>query len=150
ATVVAGLATASRNVTAQKGAQKPAVKNFEDFDPTSFGASTSTHIDNPWMPLTPGTRFIFDGRTVEDRGKTVAHRIVMNVTDLAKVIGGIRSLVTWDLDYSDGQLVEADLAFYAQDKEGTVWRMGEYTEEYEKRRFVAASPWLHGIASARA
>ena len=64
----------------------------------------------------------------------VPHRFVMNVTDLTKVIGGVRSVVTWDLDYTDGELVEAELAFFAQDKEGNVWRMGEYPEEYDGRK----------------
>src|SRR4051812_6152488 len=32
-------------------------------------------IDNKWMPLTPGMRFTYDGKTVEDDGSTVPHRI---------------------------------------------------------------------------
>jgi hypothetical protein len=72
------------------------------------------------------------------------------VTDLTKVIGGVRSLITWDLDYSDGELVEAELAFFAQDKSGNVWRMGEYPEEYEEGKFIAAPAWIHGFEDARA
>lgn len=107
-------------------------------------------IANPWMPLTPGTRLVYEGTTVEDDGKTVPHRIVVNVTDLTKVISGIRTAVTWDLDYNDGELVEAELAFYAQDSSGTVWYLGEYPEEYEDGKFVAARPWIHGFDGANA
>jgi hypothetical protein len=121
---------------------------LENFDPSNF--DRSTEITNPWMPLKPGTRFTYNGNTVEDDGTVVPHRIVVNVTDLTKVIAGVRSLVTWDLDYSDGELVEAELAFYAQDKDGTVWYMGEYPEEYEEGKFVAAPAWLHGFEDARA
>jgi hypothetical protein len=130
------------------GAADQAAADLPDFDPSSF--AQSTRIDNPWMPLEPGTRFVYEGTTVEDDGTVVPHRIVVNVTDLTKLIGGVRALVTWDLDYSDGELVEAELAFLAQDTLGTVWRMGEYPEEYEDGEFVEAKPWIHGYENARA
>ncbi|HEV8265296.1 MAG TPA: hypothetical protein VGQ06_10110 [Gemmatimonadales bacterium] len=118
------------------------------FDAGAFNRSLP--IDNAWMPLQPGTRFVYEGTTIEDDGTAVPHRIVMHVTDLTKVISGIRTTVTWDLDYSDGELVEAELAFFAQDTSGTVWRMGEYPEEYEEGKFVAAPAWIHGFEDARA
>jgi len=124
-------------------------KKFEDFDPNNF--DRSTQIDNEWMPMKPGMRYVYEGSTVEDDGTVVPHRVVINVTDLTKVIGGIRSIVTWDLDYSDGELVEAELAFLAQDNDSNVWRMGEYPEEYEDEgKFVAALTWIHGLEEARA
>jgi len=118
------------------------------FDANGF--KRPTQVDNAWMPLKPGTRFVFEGTTIEDDGTAVPHRVVINVTDLTKVIGGVRTAVTWDLDYSDGELVEAELAFFAQDTSGTVWRMGEYPEEYEEGKFVAARPWIHGFEEAKA
>ena len=118
------------------------------FDVGAF--DRSIQIDNAWMPLKPGTRFVYEGTTIEDDGTAVPHRVVIHVTDLTKVIGGIRTLVTWDLDYSDGELVEAELAFFAQDTSGTVWRVGEYPEEYEDAKFVAAPAWIHGLEGARA
>jgi hypothetical protein len=123
-------------------------KEFEDFDPDNF--DRSTRIDNEWFPLQPGTRFVYEGIAVEDDGETVPHRVEITVTDLTKMIGNVRSVVSWDLDYSDGELVEAELAFYAQDNDGNVWRMGEYPEEYDGGEVVAAPTWIHGIAEARA
>jgi hypothetical protein len=123
-------------------------QKLEAFDPGSF--DRSTQVDNAWMPLKPATRFVYEGTTIEDDGTAVPHRVVINVTDLTKVIGGIRTLVTWDQDFSDGELVEAELAFFAQDKNGTVWRMGEYPEEYEEGKFVAAPAWIHGFEGAHA
>jgi len=128
-------------------AQQPA-QNLENFDAGTF--QRSSQIDNTWMPLKPGTRFTYEGTTIEDDGTAVPHRVVINVTDLTKVIGGIRTVVTWDLDYSDGELVEAEIAFFAQDSNGTVWRMGEYPEEYDGGKFVAAPAWLHGLEGASA
>ena len=123
-------------------------KKWEDLNPDSF--ARSTEIDNPWLPLKPGTRLVYEGSTVEDDGTVVPHRVEINVTDLTKEIGGIASVVTWDLDYSDDELVEAELAFYAQDDAGNVWRMGEHPEEYDAGEFVAAPTWLHGIQEAKA
>ena len=125
-----------------------AVDEMPLFDAANF--SEPTAIDNVWMPLEPGTRFVYDGITVEDDGTEVPHRIIINVTDLTKVIGGVRTVVTWDLDYSDGQLVEAELAFFAQDNAGNVWRVGEYPEEYEDGQVIAAPTWIHGFEEARA
>jgi len=118
------------------------------FEAANFSAPTT--IDNMWMPLQPGTRFVYEGKTVEDDGTEVPHRIVINVTDLTKVIAGVRTVVTWDLDYSDGQLVEAELAFFAQDNDGTVWRVGEYPEEYEDGKVIDSPTWIHGFEAARA
>jgi hypothetical protein len=123
-------------------------KKWEDFNPDSF--ARSTQVDNPWLPLKPGTRFVYEGTSVQDDGTTVPHRVEINVTDLTKEIGSVRSVVTWDLDYNDDELAEAELAFYAQDDEGNVWRMGEYPEEYDAGEFVAAPTWIHGFQEARA
>jgi len=133
-------------VTAKDGERPP--KPFEDFNPKNFDRPTI--IDNEWMPMKPGTRFTYKGTTIEDDGTAVPHRVVITVTDLTKVIAGIRTVVSWDQDYSGGELVEAELAFFAQDNDGNVWRMGEYPEEYEDGKFVAAPAWIHGFEDARA
>jgi hypothetical protein len=58
--------------------------------------------------------------------------------------------VVWERDYSDGQEVEAELAFFAQDKDGNLWHMGEYPEEYENGEFEKAPGWLAGSKGASA
>ena len=73
-------------------------KKFEDFDPKNF--TNHTNITNEWLPMKSGTRWVFEGTTVEDDGTLVPHRVVINVTDLTKTIAGIRTVVSWDLDYS--------------------------------------------------
>jgi hypothetical protein len=146
-TVLASLAAAFGAWVGCADAQV-AARSDQAFDSSRFAQPIP--IANEWMPLKPGTRFTSEGTTIEDDGTAVSHRVVITVTDLTKVIGGVRTAVTWDLDYSDGELVEAELAFFAQDSSGTVWRMGEYPEEYEEGKFVAAKPWIHGIEDARA
>jgi hypothetical protein len=122
-------------------------KDFEDFDASQFTQSTS--ITNEWLPIKPGTQLIYHGITDSD-GKPVPHSFVINVTDLTKVIGGVRSVVSWDQDFVDDNLVEAELAFYAQDKNGVVWLMGEYPEEYERGEFKRAPAWIHGFEGSYA
>jgi len=77
--------------------------------------------------------------------------VVFTVTDLTKMINGVRTRVIWDRDYTEGDLVEGELAFFAQDNGGTVWALGEYPEEYEEGKFAGApDTWIAGLADARA
>jgi hypothetical protein len=112
--------------------------------------SHPTRIDNRWLPLAPGTKYVLEGRTNHGRTR-VPHRVVFVVTDLTKTIDGVRTVVVWDRDYSKGRLVEGELAFFAQDDAGSVWSYGEYPEEWKGRRLAGApSTWIPGVAGARA
>jgi hypothetical protein len=112
--------------------------------------SHPTMIDNKFFPLIPGRRFIYEGRANRGGG-VLPHRIIFTVTDMTKVINGVRTRVVWDRDFNEGQLAEAELAFFAQDNYGNVWSMGEYPEEYENGKFGGApSVWIPGVARARA
>jgi hypothetical protein len=102
-------------------------------------------IDNKWLPLTPGTELVYAGSSVDGK-----KRLVFIVTDLVKVVGGVRNVVVWDRDYTNGELVEAELAFFAQDRSGNVWHTGEYPEEYEGGKVVNAPAWILGVKGAQA
>lgn len=117
------------------------------FDHDNF--DDSTVIDNQWLPMVPGTQLVYEGRTNEEHVLR-EHRVVITVTDLTKVIDGVEAVVSWDLDFSNGELAEAELAFFAQDNDGNVWRMGEHPEEYEGGRFVGAPTWIAGVNGASA
>jgi hypothetical protein len=114
------------------------------FDPKNF-AENSAQIDNPWWPLQARTQFVYEGFTVEN-GEQIPHRIVFTVTDLVKVINGVRCRVIWDRDYSDGNIVETELAFFAQDKDGNVWHLGQYYELYDHGEFLGGRAWMVGHA----
>jgi hypothetical protein len=119
-----------------------------DFDRKKF--TRSTRIDNQWTPLRPGMQFTFEGRANRGRGR-LPHRVVFTVTDLTKVIDGVRTVVLWDRDFNAGQIVETELAFFAQDDDGNVWLLGEYPEEWEDGEFSGAPDvWFSGVAKARA
>ena len=77
------------------------------------------------------------------------HTVTFTVTNLTKVVDGVRSTVVWDVDAVDDEVSEAELAFFAQDAAGNVWNVGEYPEEYARHEFVGApSTWVAGTAGA--
>jgi hypothetical protein len=111
----------------------------------------SPRVDNRFYPLVPGTQFFLDGVVLDETGTAHPHRIATVVTDLTKVVDGVRSLVVFDVDIQDGQVIESELFFVAQREDGSVWTLGEYPEEYENGKLAGApSTWISGTAGARA
>jgi hypothetical protein len=109
-----------------------------------------TNISNKWFPLEPGMQFATTG-TVTSADGVHTHSVIHTVTGLTKEIDGVTTRVLWDRDYEDGQLLESELAFFAQSRTGTVWLFGEYPEEYENGEFIGApSTFIHGLAKAQA
>jgi hypothetical protein len=137
------LATLSARTQAQ-----PLTGSAEDFERAQF--DDPTHIDNRWLPLKPGTQLVYEGSAIPDEGARQTRRVVTTVTDLSKVIDGVRTLVIWERDFTAGELSEPELAFFAQDNAGNVWLVGEYPEEYEDGQFDKAPAWISGQKGARA
>ena len=118
-----------------------------DFDPAHF--THPTRIDNRFTPLVPGTEYVFEGSANRGSGRR-PHQVITTVTDLTKVIDGVRAVVVWERDINAGRLLEGELAFQAQDDDGNVWNLGEYPEEYSGGRVEGApDTWIAGIAGAR-
>ena len=91
-------------------------------DPTHF----VTIVDNPYFPLTPGTTYIFEGKTSSSSMKDV-----FAVTNNTRVIDGVTCVEVHDSVFTDGELSEDTLDWFAQDIEGNVWYFGENTQELE-------------------
>jgi hypothetical protein len=117
-----------------------AENEFADFDPANFDNPTT--IDNEWFPLIPGTQLIYEGFTVDENGEEIPHEIVSTVTDLTKEIGGVPTVVILENDFSDGELEESELTFFAQDNDGNVWHLGQYSETYEGEEFIGGKAFL--------
>ena len=126
----------------------PPTGSAKDFECARF--VESTHIDNKWLPLEPGARFVYEGSAIVEGDGRQARRVVSTVTDLTKVIAGVRTLVILENDYTAGRLGETELAFFAQDREGNVWRLGEYPEEYVNGKLDEIPFWIAGLRGARA
>jgi hypothetical protein len=119
---------------------------FVGFDANNF--SRSTVIDNEWTPMLPGTRWVHEGVALEE-GQRIPHRIEFTITDLTKEIQGVDTVVAWIVDVANGEVVEKEIAFYAQDDDGNVWYFGEHPEEYKSGEFDTAPTWIAGVEEAQ-
>jgi hypothetical protein len=106
-----------------------------------------SRVDNPWFPLTPGTVYRYRG--VKD-GKPAVD--VLTVTHLVDVIRGISATVLHDKLYLNGTLAERTTDWYAQDKRGSVWYLGEKTATLDARGRVKSTDgtWKAGVGGAKA
>jgi hypothetical protein len=145
--------TQSDNQSAQNGSERtqaepPTGGSAEKLERARF--DDPTRIDNRWLPLRPGMQLVYEGSAIVDEEGRQTRRVVTTVTDLSKVIDGVRTLVIWERDFTAGQLSEPELAFFAQDNAGNVWLVGEYPEEYEDGKFDKAPAWISGQKGATA
>jgi hypothetical protein len=112
-----------------------------DIDPADF----VTVIDNPYMPLTPGTVRTYRAET--DEG---TETIVVEVLTETKEILGVTCVVVRDTVSLDGELVEDTRDWFAQDKDGNVWYMGEIALNYEDGELTdVEGSWLAGVDGAQ-
>ena len=124
-----------------------ATAEFKDFDPNNF--DHSTEINNKWMPMQPGTQWAYEGTAVDEEGNNFARRIEFTITDLTKEIADVRTVVAWIVDYNNDEIIEKEIAFYAQDNDGNVWYLGEHPEEFADGKFVYAPTWIAGVEDAK-
>ncbi|HLZ38260.1 MAG TPA: hypothetical protein VKP64_11030 [Mycobacteriales bacterium] len=98
-------------------------------DPANF----QTTIDNPYLPLLPGTRMRYEGAS--DGTPEID---TVEVTHGTKRILGVPTVVVRDTVTRHGVVVEDTRDWYAQDLEGNVWYFGEDTKTYRNRTLVSA------------
>jgi hypothetical protein len=84
-----------------------------------------TVIDNPYFPLPVGRKLVYSG--IKD-GQTQTDTVT--VTEQKKVILGITATVVHDVATHDQTVLEQTFDYYAQDKQGTVWYLGEDTTHF--------------------
>ncbi|MFN8489612.1 MAG: hypothetical protein U0350_18655 [Caldilineaceae bacterium] len=143
--------TGPASVNATPTATPLPVPNCNDFAPfVQSNFTDPVHITNQWLPLKPGMQYTLKG-VANRTGQLQAHEVIFTVTDVTKVINGVRNIVVWDRDIDTNQIQEAELAFFAQDKDGNVWATGEYPEEYTNGKFTGApATWIAGLKGAKA
>jgi hypothetical protein len=110
--------------SAAAGQKLPQGSEKVKLDPADF----STRIDNPYFPVKPGARWVY--RETDPEG--TRQRVVVTVTNKKKrIANGVTARVVHDVVSEGRQLVEKTDDWYAQDKHGNVWYLGEDTTEYE-------------------
>ena len=90
-------------------------------------ADFTTKVNNPYWPMKPGSRWVY--RETDPEG--TKQRVVVTVTRKTKrVANGITARVVHDVVSEGRKPVEVTDDWYAQDRRGNVWYLGEHTTEY--------------------
>jgi hypothetical protein len=110
------------------------------FDPNNFVAV----VDNPYFPLPVGRTLVYSG--LKD-GQT--QRDAVTVTNRTKVILGVRATVVTDVADHNGTILERTSDWYAQDKQGNVWYLGEDTVHFlANGKGDTSGSWEAGVNGA--
>ena len=121
----AGTSAASSLATAPVGtvvapAGSPGSASTPTFDPASFGGP----VVNPWFPLSPGTKLVYQGT---EEGENAVDTVT--VTTTPKVVAGVTAVVVHHELALNGDLSKESDDWYAQDRLGNVWLLGTATME---------------------
>jgi hypothetical protein len=96
---------------------------------------------NLYLPLVPGTVYRYEGGT---------EVTTVSVTDEVTEILGIPALAVRDVVEDEGEVVEDTIDWYAQDRAGNVWYLGEISQEFEDGELVSLEgSWKAGRDGAR-
>ena len=111
-------------------------------DPADFVA----RIDNPYLPLQPGNVWVYEA-TGEEPGT-----VTVTVTEETRVVAGVTATVVHDVvTDASGEVVEETYDWFAQDRAGNVWFLGEDTRAYDDRgRPDREGSWEAGVDGAQA
>jgi hypothetical protein len=102
-------------------------------------------VDNPYYPLPPGARWVY--AAVEDGEH---ERDEVTVTDEQRQVMGIPVVVVHDQVSVGGEVTEDTRDWFAQDRDGNVWYMGEDTAEYENGSVKSREgSWEAGVDGAQ-
>jgi hypothetical protein len=103
-------------------------------------------VDSPYLPFVPGTRWVYRGY-----GDEAGERNVVTVTHRTKVIEKITTTVVRDVVKEGGRVIEATHDWYAQDRLGNVWYLGELSKEFGHGGQVDTSgSWQAGVNGGQA
>jgi hypothetical protein len=109
-------------------------------DPDDF----VTRVDNPWLPLAAGSRWVYDSAVEQRRTTTVT------VDDQTREVQGLTTTVVQVVSESDGKVVARRSDWYAQDTSGNVWYFGADVTQQAGGGDPHAGSWQAGVDGARA
>ena len=113
-------------------------------DPADF----TLKIDNPYMPLKVGSRWVY--RETDTTG--TREKVVVTVTNQTKrIANGVTARVVRDTVTERGKPVEITDDWFAQDSKGNVWYLGEAVRNFEDGKLVdRAGSFEAGVDGAQA
>ena len=106
-----------------------------NWEGTSIPFDAANFVDptldtNPFHPLKPGLQWVRAG-TTEVGSRVVPHEIITTMTDVIRVIDGVKTIAMLDESTDSGEVSQVGMDYMALDKDGNVWILGGYTEDYQ-------------------
>lgn len=142
-----GSSSSSSPTTTASGTAADDCGTTAPFDPANFVDPT---LDtNPFHPLKPGVQYVRGGSTLVGE-REVPHAIITTMTDVIRVIDGVPTIAMLDESTDSGEVSQVGMDYLALDKDGNVWILGGYTEEYEGGEYTnTESAWLGNAEGQR-
>ena len=128
------------------GRRPPASTCSRSRRPSPDPGTSSSRIDNPWLPLLPGAEWVYES----SEGET----ITVTVTDRTREVAGVTTTVVRDVvTDEDGEVVEETDDWFAQDRarQRLVLRRGHRrVRRAGRRRPDTSGSWEAGVDGAEA
>jgi hypothetical protein len=143
--MIAALTVASMIATLAIAKASTHATRTSAYEPVLNPANFVRVIDNPYYPLPVGRVLTYKG--LRDGVRQIER---VSVTDRTRVLEGIKATAVSDVATKpDGTLLEKTTDWYAQDRQGNVWYLGEKTAAYDPDGTVDTSgSWLAGVNDA--
>ncbi len=113
--LAAGCGSDGPTETVSSGGDDPAVidpGDGGDYAPVIDPADFTTTIDNQYLPLRPGARWVYE--VTNDEGEV--ETITVEVLDEQRDVMGVTTVVVHDVVAVDGEIIEDTDDWYAQDR----------------------------------
>jgi hypothetical protein len=102
-------------------------------------------VDNPYFPLPPGAKWEYAIR----QGNVSKQTDTLEVLKDKRTVNGVQATVVRDTVSAGNQIVEDTFDWFAQDKYGNVWYVGESVDNYVAGILVSHSgSWEWGVDGA--
>jgi hypothetical protein len=140
--IAAAIATGAALASSSTGSSDKTIPVRKMPAPAEF----ARRIDNPYLPLRPGTTFRYRGTSDGE-----AAQVTFEVTRTTKMILGVRAVVVLDRSSVGGKPEERTFDWYAQDKRGNVWYLGEDSFDFKQGKWIRNDgSWQAGVDGAKA
>ena len=122
------------------GAAAAGAPHSSGYEPVLNPADFVRSITNPYFPLPVGRTLVYRG--IRDG---VTQTDTVHVTSQTRVLEGITATAVSDVATHKGKLLEKTTDWYAQDKRGNVWYLGERTAAFSRGHVDHSGSWLAGV-----